>query len=94
MTKITVEDFNRLSPKEIRKWFGIGPVSRIIRYFQDGQFKHRIDALKTVNYWLRFCNLTKEELETICWVIPFLIEQFPTEKKVIRCEIGSPCIHF
>ncbi len=87
MTKITVEDFNRLSPKDIREWFGLGPVTRIIRYFHDGQFKHRKDALKTINFWLRF-HLTEENLEAIFWVIPFLIEQFPAEKKVIRYEIG------
>lgn len=88
MTKITQEKFNRLSPKEIREWNGIGVVARIIRYLQDGQFNHRKDALKTVNYWLKNFKLTNQNLNDICWVIPFLIEQFPTEKKVIRYEIA------
>lgn len=88
MAEISIEDFCKLTPREIRKWYGIGPVARIIRYLKDGQYNHRLDALRTINHWLRRYVWKKEELENFCWVIPYILEQFSKEQKAIRLKMG------
>lgn len=88
MTKITIEEFNQLEPREIRNYFGIGPVTRIIKYIQEGKYTHRREALKTLNYWLKGWKWNEEELDILYWAIPYIIEKFPQESKHIRYEMA------
>jgi len=95
MSDISIEEFNRLKPKEIREYFGLYPVTRIIKYILDGTSNHRTDAIRTISYWLKYLKVRTDEEEIILlsYAIPFLIERFPAEKKEIRAAIAA-ALHF
>ena len=91
MSELSLEDFNHLKPKEIRHYFGIQPVARIIKYLQEGTATHKSDAIRTISYWLRGLDVrtAEEEIITISIALPFLIEQFPLESVQNRILITA-----
>ncbi|WP_341285224.1 GIY-YIG nuclease family protein [Priestia megaterium] len=91
MSELSMEDFNHLKPKEIRHYFGIQPVARIIKYLQEGTPAHKSDAIRTISYWLRGLDVrtAEDEILTISIALPFLIEQFPLESLQNRISITA-----
>ncbi|MFP7486302.1 GIY-YIG nuclease family protein [Priestia filamentosa] len=86
---VSYEEFYKLTPKEIREYEGYIAIARIIKYIKEGRYKHRVEALKTLNYWLReWGYYTRDDLKEICYPIPFLLEIFPEETKWLRYEIA------
>jgi hypothetical protein len=96
MSELSMGDFNQLKPKEIRHYFGIQPVARIIKYLQEGTTTHKSDAIRTISYWLRGLDVrtAEEEIITISITLPFLIEQFPTENVQNRISITASFYFF
>lgn len=91
MSELSMEDFNHLKPKEIRHYFGIQPVARIIKYLQEGTLTHKSDAIRTISYWLRGLDVrtAEDEIITISIALPFLIERFPIESLQNRISITA-----
>ncbi|MFP7486298.1 GIY-YIG nuclease family protein [Priestia filamentosa] len=83
----TYEEFYKLTPREIRKHAGHLPIIRIIKYMNEGQSKHRQEAFKTLNHWLRKYKWQPNQLKELCYPIPFMLNNFRNEKNQIRTEI-------
>lgn len=95
MAGITIQEFNYLKPKEIRDYFGLDPVSRIIKYILEGQANHRMDAVRTISYWLKYQKVSTErnEIVLLSYAVPFLFKRFPEENRNIRTAIAA-ALHF